>query len=320
MPIKFGMAVLAVVFCGCHLALSQQNGTKPPEHLTMDDFPRTRDINSGDTVFEFKKKKPTFQHKRTVPRVKRIPAKAIAPAKTNSKLPADPNPAEEWKQVGGTIWRLPNGKIDNSGGEAGTIVVKTRGQTQELTPQRVAADGVFKLGDKVRLSFESPTTGYLYVFDREIYADGTVGEPYQTFPTMAARRGDNRVEAGSVIDIPGQSDASPFFVLSSANPKWRGELLTVIVSPEQLADMGTPKAPSPTSAAMVAALENKYLKTAEEYEQDGTVGKNYTKIEKEAGAVGTRQLTQGDPYPQTLYRVKARAKEPLLINLSLSVK
>ena len=172
----------------------------------------------------------------------------------------------------------------------------------------------------MRLSFESPAGGYLYVFDREIYADGTVGEPYQIFPTMLARSGNNRIQAGSLIDIPAQSDGSPYFELKSSNSNWRGELLTIILSPEPLADIGMPDKPSPISAAIIGALEDKYLKPAGEYEQNGTAGQSYTKTEKEAGGVGTRQLTQDDPFPQTVYRVKTRAKEPMLINLSLSVK
>ena len=321
LPIKFGMAVLAVVFCGCQFAVGQQNGTKTPKQLTVDDFPRTRDITLPDTVFVFTNKKPTFQHKRTTRRVKRIPAKPIvASAKTPTfKFPTDTKSAEEWKQVGVTIWRAS--PVTSGGtGEVARILTQEGGINKEYIPQRVAAGTIFKSGDQVRLSFESPAAGYLYVFDREIYADGKVGEPVQLFPTMSSRGGNNGIQAGVVVDVPAQSDNAAFFKFGSTNSNWRGELLTIIVSPERLSDVAMMSVPSPVSATMVATLEDKYLRVAEEYEQNGTIGKNYTKVEKDAGAAGTRQLTQGDPYPQTLYRVKARAKEPLLINLSLSVK
>ena len=70
---------------------------------------------------------------------------------------------------------------------------------------------------------------------------------------------------------------------------------------------------------LVETLEEKYLQDSAEYEQDGTAGKNYTKTEKEAGSNGKRQLTQSDPYPQTVYRVKMRPKEPMMVNISLRV-
>ena len=326
--INIRLAVSAFVLFMClSLATAQQNDSKPPNQISADDFPRTRDISPGDTVFVFKnKKKPTFRLKRTAPRVKHISAKpyvAKTPTtKSSFKLPTDTKSAEVWKQLGVTIWRLASEATSSTADDKETarMLVQESGTKQEYTPKRVAADTVFKLGDKVRLSFESPTVGYLYVFDREIYADGKVGEPYQIFPTMSARGGNNRIEAGAVIDIPARSDRSPFFKLESSDPNWRGELLTVIVSPEPLSDIGMPDKPSSVSAAMVAALEDKYLKATSEYEQQGSAGQNYTKTEKEAGGVGTRQLTQDDPFPQTVYRVKTRPKEPMLINLSLSVK
>jgi hypothetical protein len=46
----------------------------------------------------------------------------------------------------------------------------------EWTPQRIEADTPLKVGERVRLSIESPRTGYLYVIDREQYADGSYGE------------------------------------------------------------------------------------------------------------------------------------------------
>jgi glutaredoxin-related protein len=71
---------------------------------------------------------------------------------------------------------------------------------------------------------------------------------------------------------------------------------------------------------MVDIMEDKYLRDTTEYEQLGTVGQSYTKAEKAAGSDGTRQLTQTDPFPQTIYRVKAKWSDPMLINVNLSVR
>ena len=74
------------------------------------------------------------------------------------------------------------------------------------------------------------------------------------------------------------------------------------------------------SADLIEELEDRFVTDFGEYEQTGTDGKPYTAAEKAAGAVGTRQLTQGDPYPQTMYRVKAAGKTPILLNIRLSVR
>lgn len=140
--------------------------------------------------------------------------------------------------------------------ETARLLVQDSDGERAYTPKRVAADTVFASGDKVRLSIESPRRGYLYVIDREIHADGKLGDPYQIFPTRLSRGGDNRVEPGQVIDIPSQTDRASHFTLASTDPNWRGELLTIIVSPSPLPGMTPLEKPSPISAAMVDAMED----------------------------------------------------------------
>jgi hypothetical protein len=204
--------------------------------------------------------------------------------------------------------------------ETARLLVQEGNGTREYTPKRASATTVFSRGDKVRLSFESPTPGYLYVIDRELYADGRRGEPWQVFPTMTARGGNNRVEAGSVVDVPSQSDRVPYFDLKSDDKTWTGELLTVILSPEPLSNFDVLDKASPISSALVEAMEISYLKSVDEYEQEGTVGASYTKVEKDAAATISRQLTQNDPYPQSMFKVKTRSKEPMMIGFRLLVK
>jgi hypothetical protein len=56
----------------------------------------------------------------------------------------------------------------------------------------------------------------------------------------------------------------------------------------------------------------------EKFEMAGGAGKPWTRAEQEAGANGTRQLTQDDRGPQTVYRVAVKPGEPLLVNVGLS--
>jgi hypothetical protein len=332
--VKFGASFMRFVLIGIVIVLFQSlvmaqtaEGQEVLE-FTSDAFSRTRDLTKNigkDSVFVFKKK-PVYRLKRKTEIVKPVPAKlqfAQSPAsKARYDLPVDSTSAEIRKQLGVTIWRLETETKAPAGGETTRQLVQDSVTGQPYAPVRVAADTTFKLGDKVRLSFESPSAGYLYVIDREIYADDKVGEPYQIFPTRSARGGDNRIDAGQVIDIPSQADRTPYFELKPIpdSRNWRGELLTIIVSPFPLTDMGIIDKPSPISNALVKALEDKYLKEASEYEQQGTEGTGYTKPEKEAGGDGKRQLTQGDPYPQTVYRVKTRGKLPMVISLKLGVR
>jgi len=48
-----------------------------------------------------------------------------------------------------------------------------------------------------------------------------------------------------------------------------------------------------------------------------SAGKTWTQAEKEAGANATRQLTQDDPAPQTIYRVAVKSGSTVLVNVGL---
>ena len=52
----------------------------------------------------------------------------------------------------------------------------------------------------------------------------------------------------------------------------------------------------------------------------GGVGKTWTKAEQQAGADGTRLLTQEDPGPQTIYQVVASAQKPVLVTVGLKYR
>lgn len=318
--------LIFVILISTGITAAQKTTDDDPVEITSDDFGRTRDITklikAGDTVFSFPK--PSFRLKKKTTRANELASRRKSGPKpgpqTALNLPTDTKGQQGWEKIGVTLWRLSaDAKPAPEEKETARLLTQESGASREYTPQRAAADTIFNRGDKVRLSIESPRKGYLYVIDREIRADGSLGDPYQIFPTLLSRGGDNRVEPGQVIDIPSQSDRASHFTLASPDPNWRGELLTIIVSDTPLTGMTTLEKPSPISASMVDAMEDKYLRDTTEYEQQGTEGKSYTKTEKAAGSDGKRQLTQTDPFPQTVYRTLVRPNEPMLINLSLSV-
>ena len=81
---------------------------------------------------------------------------------------------------------------------------------------------------------EAARSGYLYVIDREQYADGTFSEPYLIFPTTRTLNGDNKVNVGKLIEIPAQDDGPPYFTLKRSRPDQVAEVLSVLITPEPL--------------------------------------------------------------------------------------
>lgn len=249
-----------------------------------------------------------------------------APAKNNTvSKKADPAPAKtkpaaapEVREVGVTLWRLRPAKATDTG--PGFQVLQA-GQMVVMTPERIAGTAPVALGEHVRLSIESPRDGYLYVINREQYADGNTGAPALIFPTTRIRGGDNRVSAGRLVDIPDASDPQPYFTLTSnqkaGQPRNVGELITILITPRPLEGITAGRSPIALDPAQVAKWETDWeAEVSEVLEMNGGAGRVWTREEKQAGEA-TRSLTQADPTPQTIYRVAGRASEPLMLTVQM---
>ena len=219
-----------------------------------------------------------------------------------------------YKQLGLTIWRLrPAQKTDNGA----RIIVQEGEESNEWTPERVAANTPLKIGERIRFSFESPGAGYLYVIDREQYADGSTGEPYLIFPTTRTRSGDNQVAPGHIVEIPAQDDRPNYFRLKQTRQDQTGELLTVIVAAQPLPEITIGANALKLASELVAQWEKQWGAQSERFEMTAGAGKLWTKAEQEAGANATRQLSQEDPGPQTIYRVAVKAGAPMLVKVKM---
>ncbi|MGH9937818.1 MAG: DUF4384 domain-containing protein, partial [Blastocatellia bacterium] len=221
--------------------------------------------------------------------------------------------------IGVTVWRMrPSNNTDDA-----RILVKKSGK--DWTPERVEAGAKFSEGQALRLSIEVPRAGYLYVIDREQYADGSFSDPYLIFPHDPASDG-NRVTAGRVVEIPNQSDDQAYFEVKSLRAGGQSpqtaEVLTVIVAPAPLKDLPKRAAdgsPLPLPKATVERWEKEWSAQVEQLELDGGAGTAYTKAEQAAGGNSTQRLTQDDPLPQTIFRVAVRPGKPLLVKLPLGI-
>ena len=188
----------------------------------------------------------------------------------------------------------------------------------EWTPERVASDTPLAEGQKVRLSVEAAQAGYLYVVDRDEYADGTKSDPCLIFPTQRTRGGNNRVTAGVVVEIPASDDNPAFFKVQRSRPDQINEALTILVSPKRIEGLQIGRQRLKLSSEQVATWEKQWKAKAYKLEAQGEEGKAYTLAEKEAGS-GGKPLTTDDPAPQTMYHVDCKPNDTVMLQLPLKI-
>jgi len=268
------------------------------------------------------------------PETRGIQPEAVVLARPQSKSPAPASPRPRYqpaanadaaplheqaagaRQVGVTIWRLRRAAAGDSGAR---ILVQEEAATSEWIPERLASTGSLDAGDRVRLSIESPDSGYLYVIDRERYSSGQRGEPYLIFPTTRTNSGDNRLAAGKLVEIPAQNDRPNFFSLRRSRPNQTDEELTVLLTPAPIPGLELGPNALKLTNEQVAAWEKQWSgKTVQRFELTGGAGRPWTRAEQEAGAGATRLLTQEDAPPQTVYRaIGSGPNDPLMVKVNL---
>jgi hypothetical protein len=223
-----------------------------------------------------------------------------ARARTRSRRPN--RAAVNGELIGVTIWRL------------------REGQSRPIA-ERATADTLFNEGERVRLSIEAPreSDNYLYVIDREVYADGTTSDPYLIFPSRSTPKGGNVMTAGKLVFVPARGDEYPYFSLVRAREDQLSEDLTIIISPKPLKlPISGLTDPVRLESKQVAQWEKQWGGRVEHWEEQDGVGKQWTDAEKEADK-GERRLRQGDPLPQTIYLLKAKPGAPMMLRVSLRV-
>ena len=289
-------AACALALCAISFAAAAQ-GTQDEES--------TRKL--WDTAFNATRKKPARAGRSVPRRAYRVASPRVSPVGVSGD-----------SVVGVTIWRLrPSRDAD----EGERMIVHEGSAAAAWIPERVPGNAGLAEGDRVRLSIEAARTGYLYVIDREQYADGTLGEPYLIFPTTRTLGGDNKVKAGRLVDIPAQEDSPPFFTLKRSRADQVGELLSVIITPAPLDELQIEAQAQRLSAERLAQWEKLWGGQAGRMELSDGAGKVWTKEEKEAGASGARLLKASAPNPQTLYyRPGVKPGEPLLIKVQLQYR
>jgi len=292
----------------------------PSPGITQSQGDGTRQI----VLEEFTKARPPATTKAQTPvrRGRRTSMSASVPKgpryiRKSASVIASLRPNSEVMEIGVTVWRLR----PSSGNDAGArVLVMENAQPSQWIPQRIEADTPLKVGERVRLTIESPRAGYLYVIDREQYADGSFGDAYLIFPTMRTRGGDNQVRPGRLIDIPAQEDNPSYFTLvpSPSRSDQVAEILSIIITPEPLDNLRLTDRPLKLSKSDVAKWEASGSVEVERFEMVGGAGKPWSKVEMAASAAASaRVLTQEEPAPQTIYRVGSKNKKAFLVTVPL---
>ena len=84
-------------------------------------------------------------------------------------------------------------------------VQKYRGGKAFQAPFRLAAQTVFESGDRVRLNFQSPQDGHLYILNEGPARDGAAPPLTVLFPSPTANGGRSLLPAGRELQVPEQS-------------------------------------------------------------------------------------------------------------------
>ena len=230
--------------------------------------------------------------------------------------------------VGLTLWHLRPSTASDGPGTRLLVQEEESGIREEFTPERVESNTVLPEGSKVRLSIEAARAGFLYVVDREQYADGSYSEPYLIFPTTQIRGGMNQVGPGIVVEIPDPEDKMPYFRLrrdrgrgaaaAGTRPEQVSEVITVLISPKPIPGLKIGRTAQRLRADQFELWEKQWATATKVMEASGAAGMAYTEAEKRAGQDGV-PLTADDPLPQTLIKTGAKTGEPMLVTVPIRI-
>lgn len=215
--------------------------------------------------------------------------------------------------VGVTLWRLRRANSADSGER---LIVHEDADAEWL-PERISANAKLDQGDRLRISVEAARTGYLYVVDREQYADGSFSEPYLIFPTTRTLGGNNQVTVGKIIELPARDDRPPYFTVKRSRPDQVAEVLSVLVTPSPLEEIQITGQAQKLSAVQMSKWEKWGARVGLLELEDGA-GKPWTREEKEAGSGASGALKSDAPAPQALYyQPNMKSGDPILVKVRL---
>lgn len=240
-----------------------------------------------------------------------------ATLRTANTFKRRPAPAgTEYAQVGVTIWRVDSGQ--STGQSKGVDQVG-----DEQTIERLDTNAPYTNGDTIRLRIQSPTGGYLYIVDREQYADGSYGPAMLVFPTSRTRGGNNQIQAWTPVEVPAYPAVWKFtprkLKEGEARKVQTAEVLTVIISPKPLIDSSriTDRQLALNKGEFEGWLAQ-WQRPIQQFDVENIVGE----VAKSKGVEqdGDEASGEDEVGGQTTYQVAIRPGSALLITLPLKFK
>jgi hypothetical protein len=290
---KCGLSVCLLVLCAASMGA--------PITLQAQDDQATRRL--WDTAFI------NSGSKRTVPR--RATKRSYRVATPN--VPTDGVNGET--VVGVTLWRLRRANPTDSGER---LIVHEGADAAEWLPERISPNTKLGQGERLRITVEAARAGYLYVIDREQYADGTLSEPYLIFPTTRTLGGNNQVNVGKIIELPSQDDRPPYFTVKRSRADQVAEVVSVLISPSPLEGIEITDKAQKLSDLQVSKWEQSWGGRVGLLELEAGAGKPWSREEKEAGSDTTKVLKQEAPAPQAIYyQPNNKSSDPILVKVRL---
>jgi len=226
----------------------------------------------------------------------------------------------EYVRLGVTLWRLSpsqcpiqNCPLPNPSAESSKGLVDTATRIEDNVP--------LNNGERVRIGLESLShSGYLYIIDREQFADGSLGEGFLIFPTGKIDNGKNWAVPGRQIHLP---RADGCFCVKSRNLQKTliADVLTVILSPTPLLQpRDIPADAISLPVGLAAFLERATKEKTFRAMLQGGGGLPQSTGEQTAGAKGLLDtepvLTQSDLPPQTFYQSMVTTGKAAVFNFS----
>lgn len=227
------------------------------------------------------------------------PAPAPRPSAVAAPTPIPPPPDSRSSFVGMTVWRLQEPKV----GRTATRSISHDGTTgREVELERLVPGDKLPPDQRVRFGVESSTQAYLYVFDQERLADGSLTDPVLVFPTQRLRGGDNLLRPHFLVEFPDVDDRPNFLRLDAPKPNVAAEVITVLVSPRMLPELSIRSGPYTVDRAVFDGWRQQWTVASPLKTLTQTAGTGYSQPEKAAARrQGGTALSATAPMPLSLY-------------------
>jgi class 3 adenylate cyclase len=236
----------------------------------------------------------------------------LRPQKVVSPKAAPPLPLAETK-LGFNLWRMRPSPPGADFKTRGFVLENDSRGEMDVTPELVPLEQAVKEQGRVRITVQPFQQGYLYVVDRDLYADGSKSAPKLIFPDTRILDGDNFLQPFRTVGIPPSPQA---FTVKRTRANQTAILLMFVLSPKPLPGIGPQDHEQKLAEETVTGWEKEWGGEVDLMENKSMAGELYTSAEFKA------EKSQGAPakQPISLFRRKGHPNEPLVATAQVKIE